>query len=165
MPIWPFKSPKALAEAEQLLAAVTAGSRQPKLYGAGRVPDTLEGRFELMTLCASLVLLRSKDNQRLNQWFVDVLFRQFDAGLREAAVGDTGVPKRMHSLAGAFYGRFAAYEAGLDGQASLTKAIGRNVLGHEAHPFASVLEAWARTVVEAPIEALHETQAWRFGSP
>lgn len=165
MPIWPLKSPKSGLDADRLLAAVTAASRQPSLYGEGKVPDTLEGRFELMTLCASLVLHRLKNDPPLAQLFVDRLFRQFDAGLREAAVGDTAVPKRMHRMAGAFYGRSAAYEAGFAGRTSLADAIERNVLG-EGRAFAEGLEGWARGVADRqrdkPIAGLFEPEAWRF---
>jgi cytochrome b pre-mRNA-processing protein 3 len=58
MPVWPFKRSKADADAERLLDAVTQASRQPALFGEGRIPDTLEGRFELMALNASLALIR-----------------------------------------------------------------------------------------------------------
>ena len=50
MPIWPFHRSRADEDAESLLAAVTQASRRPALFGEGRIPDTLEGRFELMTV-------------------------------------------------------------------------------------------------------------------
>ncbi|MEZ6021914.1 MAG: ubiquinol-cytochrome C chaperone family protein [Hyphomonadaceae bacterium] len=50
------------------------------------------------------------------QAFTDTLFRFFDAGLREAGVGDLTVPKRMHKLAASFYGRLNAYVAAIEAE-------------------------------------------------
>jgi cytochrome b pre-mRNA-processing protein 3 len=169
MPIWPFKRSRADADAARLLAAVTAASRKSDLFGAGRAPDTLSGRFELMTLNASLALFRLRADPGLAplaQAFVDQLFRQFDAGLREDGVGDTSVPKRMHRMAGAFYGRLGAYTTAIGAQdlAALSGAIGRNVLGDEDHAFAPTLAGLALATAEqqaaAPVEALFDADGW-----
>lgn len=169
MPIWPFRRSRAREDAEALLAAVTAVSRNPAFFGEGRVPDTLQGRFELMTLNAILALVRlgpEPDVEPLAQAFTDQLFDQFDAGLREEGVGDTAVPKRMHKLAGDFYGRLGAYAEAISArdEAALAAAMGRNVLGAEDHPFAGSLAAYAlRTAThqaEAPVESLHRPEGW-----
>jgi cytochrome b pre-mRNA-processing protein 3 len=169
MPIWPFQPSKADADAARLLAAVTAVSRRTGVFGAGRVPDTLEGRFEVMTLNASLVLFRLRDDPGLtplSQAFTDQLFRQFDAGLREQGVGDTSVPKRMHAMAGAFYGRLGAYTAALGDRdpAALARAISRNIFGVESHAFAPALAALALATLErqaqAQVDVLFAVQSW-----
>ena len=116
MSIWPFRRNEAQGGAQRLLEAVARESRRPEFYGPGRVPDTLQGRFELLTLHAALALVRLKaspEAQKLAQNFTDLLFRHIDAGLREAGVGDLTVPKRMRKLAGDFYGRLEAYAAAL----------------------------------------------------
>jgi cytochrome b pre-mRNA-processing protein 3 len=133
------------------------------------VSDTLEGRFELMTLNAALALIRLRAEPGLAplaQTFTDQLFRQFDAGLREEGVGDTSVPKHMRRLASDFYGRLRAYAAaiGARDEAALRDALARNALGAEADSFASVLaryalEAAARQA-EAPAEALFSEADW-----
>lgn len=169
MPIWPFKSSRADTDAARLLAAVTAASRRSDLFGAGRAPDTLEGRFELMTLNASLALFRLRaepGTAPLAQAFTDQLFRQFDAGLREEGVGDTSVPKRMHRVAGDFYGRLGVYTTAIGARdlAGLAAAIGRNVLGDERHSFAANLASLALATAErqaaAPVEALLDADGW-----
>lgn len=169
MPIWPFKRSRADADAARLLAAVTVVSRRTNLFGAGRAPDTLDGRFELMALNASLALFRLRAEsglEPLSQAFTDQLFRQFDAGLREEGVGDTSVPKRMHRMAGDFYGRLSAYTMaiGARDRAGLAAAIGRNVLGDERHPFAANLASLALATAEcqagAPVEALLDVDGW-----
>ncbi len=169
MPIWPFKRSRADTDAARLLTAVTAASRRTDLFGEGRAPDTLDGRFELMTLHASLALFRLRAEPALAplaQAFTDKLFRQFDAGLREEGVGDTSVPKRMRSMASSFYGRLGVYTAafGARDDAALAAAIGRNILGAETHAFAPVLAALAMAAAErqaqAPVETLLAAGGW-----
>jgi len=170
MAIWPFRRAAADIDAERLLTAVTAASRKAAFFGAGKVADTLEGRFELMTLNASLALIRLQADDGagpLAQAFTDQLFAQFDAGLREEGIGDTAVPKRMHKLAGAFYGRLEAYAAALGAgdQEALAAAVARNVLpAAETHRFAAALAAYALRAAERqaglPIAALFSDDGW-----
>lgn len=172
MPIWPFRLSRADQDAAALLDSVVAASRRPALYGAGRAPDTLEGRFELMALHAALALIRLRAEpgaEPLAQRFTDRLFRHFDAGLREAGVGDLTVPKRMRALAGQFYGRVQAYAEALEAQdrGALAAAAGRNILGAEDAPFAGDLAAYAEAArarqAEAPLPRLWVAEAWTFG--
>lgn len=135
MPAWPFSPSRAQKDAERLLWLVTNASRNPALFGEGRTPDTLDGRFELLGLHAALALLRLRqapEAEPLAQAFVDGLFRHLDSGLREEGVGDLAVPKRVHKLAGVFYGRADAYGAALgEGADALEAALTRNILGGE----------------------------------
>src|SRR5215468_8450350 len=99
--IWPFRPSRADRDADLLLSTVTQIARQPQFFGAGRAPDTLQGRLEMMTLHASLAFIRlgaDAGAAPLAQVFADKLFRQFDAGLREASVGDLSVPKKMRRI-------------------------------------------------------------------
>jgi len=135
------------------------------------VPDTLQGRFELLTLHAALALVRLKaspEAQKLAQNFTDLLFRHIDAGLREAGVGDLTVPKRMRKLAGDFYGRLEAYAAALADQEALAAAIMRNVLGDDgdrafAARLAAHTAALAARQAETPAATLAEPAAWEGG--
>lgn len=112
---------------------IVAAARRPDLYGALGVPDTLEGRFEVLTLHVVLVLeaLRGlpPPADEVGQELVDAVFRELEASLREMGVGDVVVPKRMKRLAQAFYGRARAYDAALASgdQTALAAALARNV--------------------------------------
>jgi cytochrome b pre-mRNA-processing protein 3 len=79
------------------------------------------------------------------QDLVDCFFRHLDASLRELAVGDLAVPKRMKKLGEAFTGRSLAYHRALDGDddGALAATLGRNVLGsaEPAHDLASYVRA------------------------
>lgn len=167
MGIWPFRRSRVEEDADRLLAAVRAASRQPMMFGVGRIPDTLQGRFEAVTLHAGLALFRLRADAAtadLTQLFTDKLFREFDAGLREEGVGDTSVSKRMHKLAGEFYGRIQAYSAAIetaDGS-SLAGALERNV--GLAPAFAASLAAYAFATAKRqagqPFASMFEIAAW-----
>ncbi len=122
-----------------------------------------------MALHGALALLRLRadpDAAPLAQAFADKLFRAFDAGLREAGVGDLSVPKRMRALAGAFYGRLEVYDAAIQAQdrPALAAALGRNVLADEGHGFAPALAEYVlnvvRTQAQAPVDALFSQDGW-----
>lgn len=165
MGIWPFRRSRAQIDAERLLDAVTAVGRNPALFRAGRVPDTLEGRFEAMTLFSALALVRLQrepDLEPLAQAFTDKLFRHFDAGLREAGTSDTAVSKRMHKLASFFYGRLEAYAAALQsGDASaLGEAIARNTQAVDIAPIAAYALELAAVQQSQPTSALLQLDGW-----
>ena len=81
------------------------------------VPDTVNGRFEMIMLHAVLVLHRLEGEvrpvRRLGQGLFDAFCRDMDASLREMGVGDLAVPRKMRGIGEAFYGRQAAYRAAL----------------------------------------------------
>jgi cytochrome b pre-mRNA-processing protein 3 len=145
---------------ETLYQRIAAASRAPFLYADLGVPDTVEGRFEAVALHMVLVLRRLRElpspADQVAQDLVDCFFRHLDASLRELAVGDLAVPKRMKTLAEAFSGRSRAYDEALstgDGMA-LAKALARNVLGtaEPAHGLASYVR---ESEVELTIQDLN----------
>lgn len=100
----------------------------------------------------------------LAQAFADELFSLFDAGLREAGTSDTAVPKRMHKLAGDFYGRLEVYGGALGDPEGLSAALARNVWRLESHPFSGALAEYAARVAAsqaaAPISAMLSPEGW-----
>jgi cytochrome b pre-mRNA-processing protein 3 len=121
-----------------LYERVATSSRHPDLYVKLGVPDTVEGRFEALSL-HMVVALRAlrhlpEPADEVAKDLTDALFRDLDASLREMGVGDTAVPKRMKKLAEAFYGRAQAYDRPLsEGNVRvLAAALGRNVNGSDA---------------------------------
>jgi cytochrome b pre-mRNA-processing protein 3 len=109
-------------------------ARQPVFFTEHGVPDTVDGRFELICLHAFLYLHRLKserpDASRFCQCFFDRMFADFDRSLREMGVGDLSVGKHVKRMARAFYGRVLSYEAGLAGDDSvLAAALVHNLFG------------------------------------
>jgi cytochrome b pre-mRNA-processing protein 3 len=142
---------------ETLYQRTAAASRAPFLYRDLRVPDTVEGRFEAVALHVILVLRRLRQlpvpADQVAQDLVDCFFGHLDASLRELAVGDLAVPKRMQALGEAFSGRSRAYDQALGGrdEDGLAQALARNVLGstEPAHGLASyVRESEAELTIQ-----------------
>ena len=101
---------------EALYAALMAQARRPDFYRDYGVPDTLDGRFDLLVLHVVLLLRRLREDEvtrALAQDVFDVFFRELDRALREMGVGDLGVPRRVKTMAEVFYGRARAYDAAL----------------------------------------------------
>jgi len=122
-------------------------------YADYRVPDTVEGRFDLIVL--HLVLLLNRLGRRadagrgLGQELFDAFCRDLDANLREMGVGDLAVPKRMQAFAEAFYGRQAAYLAALEAadERVFEKALARNIFPPGDDAGAAQLARYGRAAV------------------
>lgn len=162
-----FRKDPWAAPAAALYARIVAQARQPAFYAAAGVPDSLDGRFELVSLHAFLLLHRLKREGEagaaLAQAVFDAMFADMDASLRELGAGDLGVPHRVKRMVSGFYGRVAAYEAGLAAPAAdaagkedgLVDALRRNLFG-TVDPAADgrgaagpgLLAAYARSVAD-----------------
>ena len=116
-----------------LYAAAVAAARDPWFYTALGVPDTLDGRFDLIGLHAALLIHRLQDapapGPELAQAVFDAMFSDMDQNLREIGVSDLSVGKRVRAMWEAFHGRARAYAAALDAgdQDALATALARNV--------------------------------------
>jgi len=115
-----------------LYGTIVAQARLPCFYQDYAVPDTVNGRFDVIVLHLAAVLERiaaEPSLRDLGQGLFDRFWQDMDHNLREMGVGDLAVPKRMRSLGEAFYGRAGAYRAALadtDGQ-TLVDALIRNI--------------------------------------
>jgi cytochrome b pre-mRNA-processing protein 3 len=117
----------------RLYGMAVAAARAPALYAVLGVPDTLDGRFEMVGLHAFLLIDRLRreppPGPDLAQSVFDAMFSDMDVTLREMGVGDLTVGKRVREMWEAFHGRAAAYEAALADadHDALATALGRNV--------------------------------------
>lgn len=121
------KSPEKRAAAS-LYDDVVSLARHPAFYDRYGVPDTPEGRFEMISLHAALIQRRLKaageGAARLAQAFADAMIRDLDGALREMGVGDLTVPKKIRKLAAAHYDRLVAISTALDsGEAAVAEAL------------------------------------------
>jgi cytochrome b pre-mRNA-processing protein 3 len=142
--------------------ALTSAARIPAFYEDYSVPDTVMGRFEMLSVVMILFFRRTAKSgpsgQELAQEIVDAFFQDIDHSIRELGIGDQGVPKRMKKLAGMFYGRLETYAAALDSgdETALAAALHRNI-----HPKAteiqdmSALAHWM-TTTETAMSAVSE---------
>lgn len=116
-----------------LYAQAVAAAREPALYRELAVPDTLDGRFDLLGLYVALLIRRLRalppPGPTLAQSVFDAMFSDMDTNLREMGVGDLSVGRKVRQMWEAFHGRAAAYESALAvaDRAALAMALARNV--------------------------------------
>lgn len=121
--------PREMPE-QRLYEAIVAAARHTNFYENMGVPDTIEGRFEMVVLHLFLVLrrLKSADVEKLRQSLTDMFFSDMDGSLREFGVSDVTVGKKIRKLAESYYGRVTAYDKALNSSiGNLEAAIGRNI--------------------------------------
>lgn len=115
----------------QLYGAAVAAARDPVLYADLGVPDTVDGRFDVIGLHVFLLIQRlnrdAEPGPSLAQAVFDAMFLDMDINLREMGVGDMSVGKRNRAMWEAFHGRAAAYAAEWSNPDALEAAIARNV--------------------------------------
>jgi cytochrome b pre-mRNA-processing protein 3 len=143
---------------------IVARAREPAFFLDCAVPDTLDGRFELIALHAFLVLNRLKAEHAATADFAqelfDTMFADLDRGLREMGASDIGVGRRVKEMAKGFYGRIVAYEQGLAaGDDQLGEALRRNLYGTAPAPQEAVaaMVRYTRRQVAALAEETLET--------
>lgn len=143
------------ATIEALYGAIVAQARLPVFYLDYGVPDTVNGRFEMILLHAGLLLDRLSHEagaaRAAGQGVFDRFCQDMDDTLRERGVSDVKVPGEMKRVAEAFYGRQAAYRTALNGDdaAMLPEALRRNVYGGVAGQGAERMAAYVRTVMDS----------------
>jgi cytochrome b pre-mRNA-processing protein 3 len=120
-----------------LYGMIVAQARLPVFYRIYGVPDTVDGRFELILLHLFILLRdfdRDEASRAVGQQVFDLFCRDMDQNLREMGVGDLSVPKEMRRIGEAFYGRASAYETALvsDNPDALRAVLARNVYGRES---------------------------------
>lgn len=118
-----------------LFTAIVAQARAPAFYRDLKVPDTLDGRFEMVALHAFLVMRRLKGQGAaagsLSRRLYEVMIDNFEKSLMEMGVGDTGIGRRVKTMARGMAGRIRAYDEALadPDDRRLEVAIDNNVYG------------------------------------
>jgi cytochrome b pre-mRNA-processing protein 3 len=119
------------AAVRPLYDSAVAAARRPLWYREGGVPDSIDGRFDMLSAVLALVLIRLEDEGKaarrpvvlLTETFVD----DMDGTLRQIGVGDVVVGKRIGKMMGALAGRAGAFRRGLAGEEDFVAAVRRNV--------------------------------------
>ena len=120
--------------ARGLYAGIVEQARRPEFFLACGLPDSVDGRFDLLVLHVFLVMHRLKQDRaqtaELSQALLDMFFQDMDESLRKLGAGDIGVGRRIKAMAEGFYGRIFAYEQALDqGVEALEGCVIRNLYG------------------------------------
>jgi cytochrome b pre-mRNA-processing protein 3 len=131
-----FGETKQREPLQPLYAAVVAKGREPAWYREGQVPDTLDGRFDMIAAILSLVLLRlereGESGRGPSVLLTEIFIEDMDGTLRQLGVGDYVVGKHVGRMMSAVGGRLTAFRAGRE-SGSLAEAVTRNIF-HEAPP-------------------------------
>lgn len=109
----PFKARRNSKAAHSLYSATILAARDPWLFNDCEIADTPEGRFEVLTLMAFLVLRQLKEidgGDDIAQAYFDIMLEDIDSNLREMGVGESTLAKKMKKLAASFFGRIKTYD-------------------------------------------------------
>ena len=175
--LWPFnhfRKPRIPLRGtiEAIYGMIVTQAREPLFYRDLGVPDTVDGRFDLLVLHLWMVLRRLRPVEggaALCQALFDRFCEDMDANLREMGVGDLTVPKRMQAFGEAFYGRSAAYDLAIaDSREALAQALCKNILDGGQIENARRLAYYAEAATSA-LAGLDDVKvqraSWRFPSP
>ena len=134
-------NPPMRVEAGQLYGQLARQARLAAFYTRFGVPDSIDGRFEMLCIHAHALFHRLRgqgaEADQLAQAVYDAMFLDLDGSLRELGVADLGVGRRIKVMTEALKGRIHAYDAALAetgavAEGALRAAIGRNVYGTTA---------------------------------
>lgn len=135
-----FRKDTATAPVYAVYTAIVAQSRRPQFYAEWGVPDTVTGRFDMISLHLALLFRRLRagdaDQKAFSQAVFDLFFKDMDRSLREMGVGDLGVPKRIQKMGNIFFGLLAAMNEAIDrlDQPALEAVLSRNIYDGASGP-------------------------------
>ncbi len=151
-----FSAPPYRDESHALYVRIVEQARAPEFYTSYGVPDTLDGRFDLITLHMFLAIDRLKkigsiEAMELLRAVSEVFFADMDRSLREMGSSDTGVGKRIKNMSQAFYGRQLAYQTAGGDTGKLQEALLRNVYRGDLEklPHAAKMAEYVRQQIAA----------------
>jgi cytochrome b pre-mRNA-processing protein 3 len=131
------------AALEPLYRALVAAARDPGWYRDGGVPDTLDGRFDMIAAVTALILLRLEGEGEAGRepgvLLAELFVADMDSSLRQVGIGDYVVGKHIGRMMGALGGRLAAFRDARSDLDAFAEAVRRNVF-HEAPPSGAALD-------------------------
>lgn len=150
-----------------LFTAIVGQAREPGFYSAHSVPDSLDGRFEMVALHLLLVMRRLKgqgpEAGKLSQRLYETMVDDFEKSLLEMGAGDSGIARRVKTMARGMAGRIRAYDEALaesDGR-RLEVALDNNLYGTvdpvpdgTLATMAAYVRSCAATLDAQPLESL-----------
>jgi cytochrome b pre-mRNA-processing protein 3 len=155
----------ASAQGARLFSAATAEARQPHWFRNGQVPDTLDGRFAMLSTIVALILVRlerdgpagDQMSVALTERFIEVM----ESEHRELGLGDPTLGKTIRKLVGSLAGRVDRWRNGGTDKDTWREATRESL--YKAEPAAEALEhsaselkAFASRIDEFDLAALAE---------
>ncbi len=112
---------------------IVGAARSPHWYTTGGVPDTLDGRFDMLAAITAITLLRLEKSPEYMQdsvYLTEIFIDDMDEQLRQIGIGDVGISKQVGKIMSAMGGRLTVYREALAIDApvgGLEAALVRNV--------------------------------------
>lgn len=135
-----FKKKPDPIHVHAIYADIVAQARQKVFYAQWAIPDSVTGRFDMISLHLCLVFRCLKtsrtEDREFSQALFDLFFKDMDRSLRELGAGDTAVPKKIQKMGELLFGLLASLMVALDAedQAALQDALTRNIYSGEENP-------------------------------
>ena len=120
---------------------IVAKAREPHWYTQGQVPDSVDGRFDMIAAILTLSLLRLEEDEANAQamaYLTELFVDDMDGQLREFGIGDMIVGKHIGKIMGALGGRLGAFREAMADEAKLDEAILRNIYRSETADAAAI---------------------------
>lgn len=114
----------------KLYRSLTLLSRNKKFYNDLNIPDTIDGRFETLSIILFLFFKRINDIkslQNINQNIANIVIADLDQSIREMGVGDMGIIKRIKNMGKSMWGRFYVYNKDWGNEDNFKKSLIKNV--------------------------------------
>lgn len=135
-----FGERKQRRHLQPLYDAIVGAGRAPAWYRDGQVPDTLDGRFDMIAAVLTLVLLRLEQEGGRTRGesvlLTEAFIADMDGSIRQMGIGDLMVGKHVGRMMSALGGRLAAFRDAADG--ALDAPVTRNIF-HDAPPSAEAV--------------------------
>lgn len=148
----PFLKPKPLADPGPLYAAIVAEARRPDWYREAQVPDTMDGRFAVLTSLLALANIRLErgggGTRALGPRLTEAYIADMDAQMRQAGFGDPSLGKQVRMMVGALASKLYRWQLAV-ASVEPWADVARGSLYRDSPP--------AEAAVEAGIAA---TKAW-----
>jgi cytochrome b pre-mRNA-processing protein 3 len=160
----PFFGASKLADAGRLYAAIVAEARRPHWYRAAQVPDTLDGRFAVLTTLLALAdirLERGADGARaLGPRLTEAFIADMDPQMREAGFGDPSLGKQVRMMVGSLAAKVERWRLAIEAIEPWDEVARTSLYGGsppaEAEPGIEATREWWRRLQQAGDAALAE---------
>ncbi len=159
-----FRKNPATEAVYAVYRAIVAQSRQPRFYAEWGVPDTVTGRFDMISLHMALLFRRLRhegaEATEFSQAVLDLFFKDMDRSLREMGAGDLAVPKKIQKMGNIFFGLMTSLNEALDrdDRPGVEAVLTRNVFAESTPPHVAELAAYlfaeAAQLAGQPAEAI-----------
>lgn len=131
-----FRGLTKVPRGQTLFERVVAEARKPHWYQAGRVPDSIDGRFAALVTICSLVIVRLEQcgdaGDRASAALTERFIEAMDSEHRELGLNDPGLGRRVRKLVGSLEGRVDEWRAATAGERDWAETVGASLYRSDA---------------------------------